>query len=686
MNNSAWYSLRRTLPSWRFDELLQELVAKAAEYKIDEVVVKVDTEEFSHGHPTIAWLKEYQPKLLQIKDALEKIGVIYSLNPWITVGHADRARNDYRHIADFQAVVGHDGSECTHCACPLSEGWRNHFKQLWTIYAETKPQVIWVEDDIRTFNHAPARYGCFCPAHLERFSGLIGKQVDREELVAAILQPGAPHLWRKIYLDMQAEIMIEVAAFIAKTVHSVSLLTSMGLMSSGPRQHCLEGRNWEKFCAALADGLPLYSRPPMCNYNENSLRGLYYSHDSIKLTRHAIPFQTIEQSEVENAPFTRFSKSINFTFLEMALSFAYGARGVTLNLYDHLGTPMSTEPEFGTMLSDKKDYLNALATAAQQSGEYRGIQLLYHPRNSYSKNLLPNSDYSELGADGYEMMLALENAGIATGYETSDAVAVSGQTLRDYNNVQINSLLKNGLLLDATAALTLFERGFGAEIGLANISKPQTRENFDFIICAEEYHNSDFGGAPSKNITACLPYMGAQGKFAAITPCQDATIVSSLLNPDAKRVAPMMVAFENRHGGRVIIHALDYQSCVGEAFHHPFRREQLQNAVRYLTRKLPELIFTPDGAYALAWRKDTEKYSLIGALNFNLDSWSRGVFEMRWNRNMPQVEMLNSNGEWQVAANTIIAQSNQLLQITCHGKFSLRIPLILKLNHALPQR
>ncbi len=677
---NAWYSLRRTLPSWRFDELLAELLDKAICYKVDEVIIKVDTEELSHGHPSVEWLKAYQPKLLQAKEELAKRNIVYSLNPWITFGHADRGRNDYGHITGFQGVIGHDGSECKHCACPLSVGWQQHFAQLWTIYAETHPHIIWVEDDIRTFNHAPARYGCFCDLHLKKFSTIAGQKVSREEVVAAMLQPGKPHPWRQLYLEMQRNIMVETAGFIAKTVHAVSPETCMGLMSSGPRQHCLEGRDWQRFCAALADGNTLYSRPPMCNYNEDSLRGFYYSHDSIKLTRHVMPANTIEQSEVENVPFTRFSKSVNFTFLEMAISFAYGANGVTMNLYDHLGTPMEVESSFGKMLGNKKEYLNSLAQASQATGTFKGVQLLYHPRSSNTKELPASADYAELGGDGYEMMLALENAGIATTYEHSTVIAASGQTLRNLSDTQLAAMLKQGLLLDATAAMVLVERGFGADIGLKNIAQPLHRSKLNFVISAEQYCNPKFGGESRKYLTAVLPYMGAEALFSLVEPLPTTEIVSYWVNPDTDHVAPAMLAFENKYGGKVVIHTLDYRTGVGVAFHHPFRREQLHHVIRYLSKEQPELLFDCDGAFALAWRKDCEHHTVIGAFNFNLDKWQYAAFEMKWCGAAPAVTRLNDDGKWVDDCNISAIVSNNLLKIDYRGTVTFEYPLILKLS------
>ena len=123
-SRQVWYSLRRTLPPWNFQQMLDELCRLAPRFRIDEVIVKIDTEEFSHGHPTLEWARAYQPKLFLVKKELERLGIVYSLNPWITVGHADRKR-----LPGLECAVGHDGVEARHCACFLSPVWREHIRK-----------------------------------------------------------------------------------------------------------------------------------------------------------------------------------------------------------------------------------------------------------------------------------------------------------------------------------------------------------------------------------------------------------------------------------------------------------------------------------------------------------------------------------------------------------------------------
>lgn len=656
----AWYALRRTLPTWSFEANLKELVEQLPRYRVDEVIVKVDTEEFTHGQPPLPWVRRYQENLFRVRQAMEKIGVVYSLNPWITVGHNDRGRDGRKQVPGLQTVVGHDGTRCTCCACPLSEAWRAHVDKVWTLYAQTEPHIIWIEDDIRTFNHQPVRYGCFCPAHMRRFSERVGRKVARQELVEAMLKPGAPHPWRREYLDMQGAIMVETAGFLAQVVHATSPETCLGLMSSGPRTHCLEGRRWADFAAAMADGQPLYSRPPMGNYCEASLRGFYYSHDSMKITRHCMPAGTIEQTEVENVPFTQYSKSAAFTFLEMAISFAYGSHGVTMNLYDHAGTPLEGEPAFGRMLREKKGYLDALASRAQEPGTYRGVQLLYHEKESYHRRLRrgdrlgqslrdsPGTDYASLGADGAATMQMLEAHGIATTYGDETVKATDGQTLRAYSGCEIRQMLAGGLLLDGSAARVVAERGLGHLIGVRRIEAPKCIDQVGGPYSAEEFFNRRFGGADGKFLTLTVPGLGGRPSLCACQLARGGQVVSRLVDADVRRGPAAAYAFENELGGRVFVHLLDLSTAYGVAFNHTFRAQMLQGAVHWLARRRPALLVRGEGVYPLALRKDLEDgRALLGLFNLTLDPWPEVEFELAARREPAAIEVLTPEGRWE---------------------------------------
>ena len=406
----AWYALRRTLPPFRFDELLAEMVEQLPRYRVDEVLVLVDDEDLFHGHATPEMAAEAARNLVRLRDALAQAGVAYSLNPWITRGHEDRCRGA---LPGMQTTVHADGSTSAHIGCPLCPTWRDNLAATWAIYAATKPRVLWIDDDIRDWG----AHECFCPLHMERFSQRVGRPVTREEMVAAVFQPGEPHPWRALMLELRNAVTQEVLRLIVDAARRANPDVTMGLMSSGPRNHCREGRDWKQCADSLGGTVetPIYSRPTMGNYWEwGPPRGLYFSQDSIKITRHALPAGTVDQTELESLPFSRYSKSVAFTFAQLAVSFAFGARGTTINVFDHLGTPMQAEPHYGKMLGARKDFLNAVAERTRQPGVFRGVQLLFREDTGRKMHLLPKAGSEGLAAEGYQGMEAFEAAGIPT--------------------------------------------------------------------------------------------------------------------------------------------------------------------------------------------------------------------------------------------------------------------------------
>lgn len=644
----CWYALRRTLPPWSWERNLDELIRFCREARVDEVIVKVDTEEFSHGQVPLEWLREYLPVLERIRDALAEIGVVYSLNPWITLGHIDRGRDSRDDFPDMQMMVGHDGSQAKACACPLCDTWRTHTTQLWRLYASTRPAVMWVEDDIRTFNHLPVRYGCFCPLHLKAFSDRIGRRVTREELVEAILAPGEPHPWRARWLELQGDVMIDVVANLAWVVQETSPETRMGLMSSGPDVHCLEGRRWWEFARALQGQADhLLSRPPLGIYSENSLRDFYYGAASIRKTRRALPQGTIELTEVENYPFSTFSKSVAMTAMQIALSSALGCHGVTLNLFDHLGNPMVNAVEFGEMLSADKDYFSALASRSSPQAKFVGVGILQHERASVTKHLRPGADYGELADDGGAWAPLLEAMGFAVtwDWETAPVLALSGQTVRAFGDGEVERMLERGVLCDLEAAQALLDRGYARHLGVQVIRRGYIH---DFgPVAAEELFAPDFGGEPDRYLSATLPSLDSDLELGLLELAPGARAISRLVDNDRRFVAPLMTLFENELGGRVAVLPYDLSGLKMMAgFVQPYRREQLHAVLKWLARG-PLPLFVSAGAYALPTRAEEKGFSRVTVFNLSLDAWQEvHILLSADGRQCGRVEFLDDTAHW----------------------------------------
>ena len=665
------YALRRTMPLWSFEDNLAEL-DELVEEGVQEVIVKVDVEEFSHGQIPLAYAQKYQEKLFRLREKLSTLGLRYSLNPWITVGHADRGRRAAEILPGVQTLVDISGKEAIGCACPLSVVWQEHTKAVWTLYAETNPYVIWIEDDIRSMGHGAANSLCFCSLHLKRFWKIIGKEVTREEVASAILQQETPHPWRKLYLDMQSDIMIDTVKMLAKTIHAKSPDTCIGLMSSGGRNHTQEGRRWQEFAHAVADGKQLFSRPPTATYQEFSIRDNYYASDSFLLTRSLMPQDTIEQTEIDNWNFTRYAKSVTFTGLELETSAAFGAPGSNLNLYDHEGTLMKEEPTMGKLLKDKKPRLDALATIHTGAKRFRGVQLLFSPDYGRLVHLPPNATFSDLAEPGCQFMYHLNMHGFPVVYTDEPCRVAVGQSIRGYSDDALQRMLGKGqgIFLDAEAVMVLLDRGLGDFIGVRSAQPLKSLAECG-VFSAEEFYNTTYGGAPRKFMNCLLTYTDGFpiSKMEFFEQCQE---VTRLVGPDLNVLSPGIMFFENALGGRIVIST---QSLLPPSalFCNTHRQQLLDAIFKFLTFDNLPVTLVGDGVYPQLFRCDSKSATTVGFFNLSQDDWTNEKFilKLQGGEKLFDPKILTQDGTWlpiemTQTDDTVSLNLNEIVR-PCHG-------------------
>lgn len=673
----ARYALRRTMPKWCFDERLSELLQFCRQATIEEVVIKVDTEELSHGIPTVKWLAEYVPLLERARDRLRNAGIEFSINPWVTLDHCDRGRDLRKVLPDIDWMQGYDGTQCHACACPLSPGWREHATKLWRMYASTHPHVMWIEDDMRAYKHRPVTGACFCDLHMKEFSRRVGKRVSRQQLMSALLKPGRPHPWRAIWLDIQRDSIIGTCQTLVSAARDISPQTRIGLMSSGPANQCIEGRDWQGLAETLKSSVRFYSRPPMATYSEASLQELYLSSDLIRQTRFALG-PAIEQTEVENVPFSGYSKSATYTFLQIAASMAHGCHGVTMNLFDHLGTPIEDcDPAMGPMLATARPFIDALANSHDSAGVFQGVRLLWHPSASYVKRLAPGAQYPALASTGHYWGRVLNCFGITTTYGDSPVVAADGQTIRAFSDDEILQMLRGGLLLDLTALSVLNDRGFGRLVG-ASVKEVRAL-NIGHVTAAEEFTDRRFAGAPRRLSTMSTPTLAGGGMYGVLRRSKAARVISRLVDQEIKPVCDLTTIFTNRLGGRVAIVPLDLETAFGPAFLNNLRREHTKSILHWLARgHLPATI--SGGVYPLAYRMDLSDHIMLGLFNLSHDDWPSATWDLHLgHRRVSSVKVLESTGRWRDLKMSPRARAGRVT-IQLDRPVSFRLPAVLKLE------
>lgn len=463
-------------PGFNDQEETQAMSRYADEADIDDVAVFANVEEINTGHMSFQEQDTYIAMMAQLKDVLAEKGVTISVNQWHSVMHADLGKR-FRPDQRFRPMVDVEGNEAALCVCPLCSQWQSYIGQLYARYARLEPSILWVEDDFRLHNHAPLIWGgCFCREHMKLYSQRAGKELTRAEFLTGVLQPGEPHPYRKIWLDVARETIVCAAKAINEAVRQVTNKSKIGLMTSAPYIHAAEGRDWHLLLHTLAEGNALVDRIHLPGYQENSPAGYMQGVNMVSMmTRAMLPLETEVYPELENYPYSLFSKSRRFTRFQLLSALPLNLAGITLDLYDLNGNGIVWEEDYQTMLHQTKPYLNGLTDRGTFCGKRLGVQVLYSQDSAYTIHTRQGSSMEELYPQEVFFAGLLPAMGVPYVYCSDPQIrnqilAVSGQVLRNWDSETLENLFANNfVILSGDALETLCDMGLGNLAGVERV-------------------------------------------------------------------------------------------------------------------------------------------------------------------------------------------------------------------------
>lgn len=470
-----YYSLRYCLtPTLDFDKRINNLVDFCKEAEIDDVMFFIAPEELFIGHITKEQSKGYIDVIQKAKAILAEKGITSSLNPWFTIGHWSGGRT-LKEDQNFRTMVGADGTTSEVVACPLCENWRDYFIDLMNYYVQTiKPDILWIEDDFRLSNHEPINLGCFCEEHVRLFNEKAGTNFDRQGVIDAIF---SDEKYRKIHLDL-ARYSIENTMQIITS--SIKGQQKFGLMTGGA---CLsEGKRYGKLfeiMRANSQNKP-YNRICLFSYRQRGLQEYAWSINSGSML---VRFLTGDSancvSEMENFPYSYYTKSANYTKYQMLTTAPLRCMGDTLNIFPVNGNGVVDYKRYAKVLKEVKPYLSAVTDLKLEDLQTSGIHVLVNQDSAYT--VKGAKTFGKLNPTESWIFAYLEQLGFNCAY-TSDialkgkTVACSGQVLRNYTNDQIKALFANNTVIITGASLeVLKERNLLSLVGVENYKLQKER-------------------------------------------------------------------------------------------------------------------------------------------------------------------------------------------------------------------
>lgn len=183
------------------------------------------------GVPPVGVHADRAARMVRAAKELRALGIMPSLQFQATLGHGDGlSLTEDCSAKKWTGWTGSTGVEAKACNCPRQSGFLEYVRAVARLYAEFKPAYVWIDDDLRFDNHAPAtagsRPGCWCERCIADFNAATGGKWTRTSLDAAVANDAA---LMKSWIAFSEDSIAEVARVIAEEFHRISPDTRMAL-------------------------------------------------------------------------------------------------------------------------------------------------------------------------------------------------------------------------------------------------------------------------------------------------------------------------------------------------------------------------------------------------------------------------------------------------------------------------
>lgn len=558
-------------PNVRRDAL--DLKRFCLQHGVEDVVLFFAAEEWNNGLLSPREEEAWFDTIRTTTTILARAGMAVSLNPWMTVLGPTRGRvfPKGRKFAPAVSPLGEISRGVASFADPV---WQQYIWDLYGRFATLGFRVIWIEDDFRYHNHAPLTWGSgFDPLTLDRFAKMVGRPVTREEVVRNILAPGVPHPWRALWMENWCEIQLDVARGLADAIRRNSPGgTKLGLMSSLPAVHSIEGRDWHALFDALSVDGQVAHRPHFAPYSEQTGQNKGLISLALDSQRPLRPTVCEVAPEIENSPMTRWTKSDAQTWSEMVMAQCFACDALLLDLFPFAANSAGDEPQIGHLLDRSRPALAWMGKRLTSSLRTRGVGCPWRDDAQARIRTSAGIAMTELDANTWGPCQFLAPYGVSVAAGRQAVNGLFGRLAWAFDDQELRDLLSGGLLLDGVSADILCQRGFGELIGI----QPDGFVERESSTYALEVVASTRTGLRKGHYAECNQVLRVLRIPRVLQGAEEWT---TLITPEKKRVGAAVVAFANRLGGRVVTYAVPNPASVNRTFQ---RQIMTHRVVRFL--------------------------------------------------------------------------------------------------------
>jgi len=481
----------------------------------------------------------------------------------------------------FAHIVGLDGRHSQHGLCPTDPKFRAHYAACLQKVAAMHPDMIMLDDDFR-LNVRDGTYdiGCFCERHLNAFYKEVGEEIPRNVLRKKLFA-GGKNQYRSAWMRVMGRSLLDFAHEMRTAVDTVEDTVRLGVCGC----YCtwdMDGTDCIALAKAFAGktkpflrtiGAPYHDRKVAAAVESTRMQAAWCKQSGVEIfaegdvyprPRYNVPARSLEIFDQALLAVGAVDGNLKYMFdyvRRVDFEKGYVARHIkNAPLRKELDRVFAEKTPIGIRVFEAMRKAEAWDIPESIPGDVAIGRYLHKGFQSRAARL-----FAELA--------------VPIAHDESEyPVAVFGENAR---HIPLD-VLKNGAVLDVTAAKLLAQRG--VDVGLAS-AVPQTFQKEHFI--QEQDTVGGISAVPLEKMN--------------ISPTAE---VLSLLQPGD---APGAYLYENGDGVRFYVLAENSYARmpkpIGDYHNSYYRQAQLVKAIEWVGRKPLPLVCTGNPyLYAIAAR------------------------------------------------------------------------------------
>lgn len=522
-------------------------------------------------------------KMAAAAEKLRASGYQITLQLASTIGHGWLGKTG--DFSSFQSVMKcYDGTDETWRSCPGDEKFLEYIYNMVSIYMCIKPEVIFIDDDLRLNINA---YGCFCERCVGDFNSLYDTDFTPQSLYEVIF---TDPVWRDRWVDFGDMRLSKIAEKVidAAQAHNSNIRIGLQTVSSfayNPYKHICDVVYKKTGTAPLirAGGLAYKDQEP----REMVKKALDICYQRALLPSYIDDFRP----ELEGFPHTIMNKTAKGFALEAALNLALSCNTVSVAALVMNNEPMTLYENIFKKLAQTRPYFQLLSRL-QDETEPCGIQILTAPLE------IPRTPGVLTETTPPDVFSKIE-FGLPMSYLVKDEASpcyLSAEMAKTITPDEVRRLEDRNLLTEAGAVAILQKRGLGGQFPVV-IQKQELSER--------EYFSDH---ALNRGMEGATWYWPSTADVYSIL-CDKECICCSYYVEDH---APATIVYENNKGKKVAI----IGSINGEWPLNSSKRLQLLRIADYLSENgLHAFVETPSQTLCIPRMNKKKKLCAVTVFN-----------------------------------------------------------------------